>query len=119
MSTRAQIAYSTAIENLRKFCEDNTNLDFCVLSDRYPIRFVFEPSAQMNMFTPTDVDENGKVRSITVTVGLTTSIKSTMNFHVPAALLKKIIKLSEKAGSLYYQAYREEADENEPEEAAV
>lgn len=119
MSNRAQIAYAHAVENLRKFCEDNTDLDFRVLSDRYPIRFVFEPCAQLNMFTPADVDDNGEVRSIIVTVGLSTAIKSTMNFHVPAAVLKKIIKLSEKAGELYYQAYREEADETEKEGEAV
>lgn len=119
MSNRAKIAYDTAIEALRKYCEDNTDLDFRVAADEYPVRFIFEPCAQMNMFAPADIDENGEVRSMIVTVGLSTSIKSTMNFHVPAALLKKIIKLSEKAGSLYYQAFREQANTDTEEVAAI
>lgn len=115
-STRARSAYAKALENLREFCEDNTDFNVAVLAGKYPVRFTFEPIRQMGMFDEENdemenVDENGEIGGLTITVGLSTTVKSTMKFHVPAALLKKLIKLSEKAGTLYYHGFREEADE--------
>lgn len=110
-STRARSAYAKALENLREFCEDNTDFNVAVLADKYPVRFTFEPIRQMGMFDEENIDENGEIGSLTITAGLSTSVKSTMKFHVPAALLKKLIKLCEKAGNLYYHSFREEADE--------
>ena len=59
-----------------------------------------------------DENENGDVKdgAMTVTVGLSTSVLSTLKFRTSAKLLKKVIKLSEKAGNVYYQAFREAAD---------
>ena len=115
-STRARSAYAKALENLREFCEDNTDFNVAVLAGKYPVRFTFEPIKQMGMFDEENdemenVDENGEIGGLTITVGLSTTVKSTMKFHVPAALLKKLIKLCEKAGNLYYHSFREEADE--------
>ena len=120
-STRARSAYAKALENLREFCEDNTDFNVAVLAGKYPVRFTFEPIKQMGMFDEENdemenVDENGEIGGLTITVGLSTTVKSTMKFHVPAALLKKLIKLSEKAGALYYHSFREEADEADEEE---
>ena len=110
-STRARSAYAKALENLREFCEDNTDFNVAVLAGKYPVRFTFEPIRQMGMFDEENIDENGEIGGLTITVGLSTTVKSTMKFHVPAALLKKLIKLCEKAGNLYYHSFREEADE--------
>ena len=119
MSNRARSAYAKAVENLREFCEEETDFIVAVIDEKYPVRFVFEPVKQMGMFDAENVDENGEIGSIVITVGLSTSVESTMKFYVPAALLKKLIKLSEKAGNLYYHSFREAADETEKEGEAV
>lgn len=119
MSNRAGSAYAKAFENLREFCEEETDFNVVVIDEKYPVRFVFEPVKQMGMFDAENVDENGEIGTIVITVGLSTSVKSTMKFNVPAALLKKLIKLSEKAGNLYYHSFREEADETEKEGETV
>ena len=111
MSNRARKAYDKAVEDIRKLCEERTDLTVCIDEDHYPFNAAFLPNRQLSMFGDKNVDENGEIGSLTITVGLSTSIKSTTKFHVDAALLKKLIRLTEKAGDLYYQAYREAADE--------
>ena len=65
----------------------------------------------MSMFDTQNenVDENGEINDLTVTVGLSTTVKSTLKFKMDSKLLKKLIKLAEKVGTLYYQAFRESA----------
>ena len=108
---RARKAYESAADDLRKFVEERTNLEVIIAEEKYPIRTIFMPNNQISMFEEGNVNSDGEVGSLTITVGLSTSVKSTLKFHMAAALLKKLIKLSERAGNLYYQAYREEADE--------
>lgn len=112
-SDRARRAYDTAVDDLKKFVEDNIQgLTVVILDQSYPIRVQFFPDPQINMFGNNEnVDENGEVNDLTVTVGLSTSVKSTLKFKMAAKLLKKLIKLAEKVGTIYYHAFREEADE--------
>ncbi len=111
----AQAEYEAAAEALRKFCEDHTDLEVFVLDDDYPIRVQFIPNRQISLFGSENVDENGEVNDLTVTVGLSTAVKSTLKFKMDAKLLKKLIKLSKTVGTLYYQAYREqEGDRRKP-----
>jgi len=113
-SDRARRAYDTAVDDLKKFVEDNIQgLTVVILDQSYPIRVQFFPDPQTNMFGDENVDENGEVNDLTVTVGLSTSVKSTLKFKMAAKLLKKLIKLAEKVGTIYYHAFREEADEEE------
>ena len=63
------------------------------------------------MFGYMNVDENGEVNDLTVTIGLSTAVKSTLKFKMDAKLLKKLIKLAENVGDLYYHAYREQEGE--------
>ena len=107
----AQTEYEAAVKALAKFCEDRTELAAIILDDSYPIRVQFLPDSQLTLFGDDNVDENGEVNDLTVTVGLSTSVKSTLNFKMDAKLLKKLIKLAEAVGTLYYHAFRERADE--------
>ena len=105
----AKTEYDAAVKALKKFCDEHTRLEPCILDDEYPIRVQFVPSSQLSLFGDENIDENGEVNDLTVTVGLTTTVKSTLKFKMDSTLLKKLIKISEKVGRLYYQAFREEA----------
>lgn len=103
----AQANYEAAVDALKKYCEDHTDLDVYILDESYPLRVQFIPTAQLNLFGNENIDENGEINDLTVTVGLSTSVKSTLKFKMDAKLLKKLIKLAETVGTIYYQAFRE------------
>lgn len=104
----AKTEYDKAVNALKKFCEDHTDLDALILDDEYPIRVQFNPSTQLSLFNEGNIDENGEVNALVVTVGLTSAVRSTLKFKMDSKLLKKLIKLAEQVGHLYYQAYREQ-----------
>lgn len=105
----AQHEYEATIDDLRKFCDAYTGLTPNIIDNEYPFRVQFIPDAQLSMFENENVDENGEFNDLTVTVGLTTSVKSTLKFKMETKLLKKLIKLAEQVGRLYYHAFREGA----------
>ena len=106
--TQAWNEYIGAKEALLKFCEKFTELTPYVLDDQYPIRVQFIPNSQFSIFGNENVDENGEINDLIVSVGLTTAVKSTLKFKMDSKLLKKLIKLAETVGTLYYHAFREE-----------
>lgn len=108
-TNEAQSYYDTAVSELNKYCEKETDLVAVILDDKYPFQVQFLPDPQQNLFGDENVDENGEVNDLTVTVGLTTTVKSTLKFRMASKQLKKLIKLAEELGHLYYQAFREEA----------
>lgn len=108
----AQNCYEEAVASLRKYCEKETELAVIIRDEEYPFRVQFVPDPQQSMLGNENVDENGEVNDMTVTVGLTTSVKSTLKFKMPSDQLKKLIKLSEKVGSIYYHAFREKAGDD-------
>ena len=105
--TPAQSEYDATVEDLIKFCDTFTDLTPIIRTEEYPLRVTFVPNVQMSMFGNENVDENGEVNDMTITCGLSTSVKSTLKFEMDSTLLKKLIKLSEKLGYLYYHAFRE------------
>lgn len=107
----AKSEYEAAVNALQKFCEDHTDLTAIIMDDAYPIRVQFLPSAQFTLFGNENIDENGEINDLTVTVGLSTAVKSTLKFKMDAKLLKKLIKLAETVGTIYYQAFREQEGE--------
>ena len=109
--TPAQTMYEAAVDSLQKFCEKETELLPRILDDGYPIHVQFIPKPQLSVFGNENIDENGEVNDLTVTVGLSTDVKSTLKFKMDSKLLKKLIKLAETVGSLYYHAFREEQGE--------
>lgn len=109
ISTAANKYYEAAVEELNKHCDKATDLTAVILDEAYPFRVQFIPKAQQTFFGYDNVDENGEVNDLTVTVGLTTTVKSTLKFKMDSKQLKKLIKLAETVGNLYYQAFREEA----------
>lgn len=104
----AKTEYEAAIQALEKFCEEQTELTAVIMDDAYPIRVQFLPEYQLSMFGNENVDENGEVNDLTVTVGLTSAVRSTLKFKMDSKILKKLIKLAENVGHLYYQAFREQ-----------
>lgn len=103
--------YEAAVEKLRKFCEDYTDLTPCILDETYPFRVQFIPDAQTSLFDDGNVDENGEIGDLTVVAGLSTSVRSTLKFKMDSKMLKKLIKQAETVGALYYHAYRAEQDD--------
>ncbi len=106
----AQLAYESAVKELHNFCDKNTHLIPSVLNERYPVQIQFIPDRQMSIFPEENVDRNGELKDLTITVGLDTTITNTLAFDLSADLLKKLIKHAETVGLLYYQAFREEHD---------
>lgn len=106
----AAIEFEAAVKDLKTFCENQTELDAYILADEYPIQVQFIPKnpTQLTLFGNDNVDENGEVNDLTVTVGLSSAVKSTLKFKMDSKLLKKLIKLAKKVGTLYYQAFREQ-----------
>lgn len=103
---KAKIEFECARNDLMKFCEGTTDYICEVNTDTYPLTAVFVPNPQRSIF---DVDENGEIGELVISVGLDTNVKSTLKFEMDAALLKKLIKSVEKIAFLYYHAFREEA----------
>ena len=106
---QARISYSAAVGNLDKYCKTNTDLVAVILDEEYPYRVQFLPRPQQTFFGNENIDENGEINDLTVTVGLTTTVKSTLKFKMDSKQLKKLIKIAEALGHLYYQAFREKA----------
>lgn len=113
-NNEAQTCYEAAVDALHKFCEKETDLSVVILSEEYPFRVQFIPDLQETIFGNENIDENGEYNDLTVTVGLTTAVKSTLRFKMESKQLKKLIKLAETVGSLYYHAFREEAGDLRP-----
>lgn len=106
----ARNSYNSAVEALRKYCDEKTDLSPVIRDNEYPFQVQFLPDLQQSLFGDNEnVDENGEIHDLTVTVGLTTTVKSNLIFKMESAMLKKLIKLAETTGNLYYQAFREEA----------
>ena len=103
---KAKFEFECAQNDLMKFCATTTDYICEVNTDTYPLTAVFVPNPQRSIF---DVDENGEVGELVISVGLDTSVKTTLKFEMDAALLKKLIKSVEKIAFLYYHAFREEA----------
>lgn len=105
----AQKFYEAACEDLNTYCYKEADLNPIILDNEYPFRVQFIPDGQVSIYELNNVDENGEVNDLTITVGLTTTVKSTLKFKMDSKLLKKLIKKAEKLGTLYYQAFREAA----------
>lgn len=116
-NNEAQICYEEAVASLNKYCEKETDLAAIIFDEEYPFRVQFVPDYQLSVEGNENVDENGEVNDLTVTVGLVTTVKSTLKFKMPSDQLKKLIKLSEKVGNFYYHAFREEAGDLRPDPA--
>ena len=104
----AMKAYESSVAALNKFCAENTRLVSIVKSDDYPVQIQFVPDPQQDMFSNENVHEDGTVNEIVVTVGIKTEVCSSLIFRTESKVFKKLIKLAETVGLLYYQAYAEE-----------
>lgn len=107
----AQSDYKAAAAALEKFCNEETNFAVEILTENYPLSVKFTPNAQISLFDSENynVDENGEIGNILISLGQSTRVLSTLRFKMDAKLLKKMIKLSEKVGTAYLHAFREGA----------
>ena len=107
----AMKAYESALKALDNFCTENTQLVAVVKNDEYPVQVQFVPDPQQDMFGNKNVHEDGTVNELVVTVGVKTEVSSSLIFRTESKVFKKLIKLAETAGLLYYQAYTETMSE--------
>lgn len=117
MSKRGEVAveYESAVKDLKKFCKENSDLSVVIDEREYPIKVQFFPDPEQIQMVEENIDEGGAVGEMTVTVGLSTTVKSTLRFKMNSKILKKIIKGAERVGQTYYHAFRAMADRQEGE----
>lgn len=96
--------YKQAVNDLQTFCEKETSFVVEIIEREYQMRLRFTPKPQMSLFDLPEQEEDG---NITITVGVSTTVTSTMKFNVDAKTLSKLIKLSEAVGETYLHAFRE------------
>ena len=113
-NNEASMTYEAAVAELIDFCTREADLMPVILTEEYPFRVTFAPDNQISMFDTDNVDENGVVNELIVTVGLETTVNSTLKFNMETTTLKKIIRMTEKLGALYYHAFREAAGDLRP-----
>lgn len=101
--------YETLVGELEEYCERETEVCAVVLDEHYPLRVQFVPNPQCSMIDHNNISKDGVINDLTVTVGLSTVVESTLNFEMDSKSLKRLMRLAEKLGHAYYQAYREAA----------
>lgn len=98
----AKDAYEAAASALTKYCAQETDLEPNVIDGGYPFTVVYTMKPSLY---ESDTDDAG---TLTVEVGLETTVKNTLRFDMYAADLKKLIKLTEQTGRFFYHAFAEE-----------
>ena len=68
-SYEAQDLYSAAVVELHKYCEKETEFSVVVRDEEYPFRLQFIPDPQQTIFKDQNIDENGEVGDLTISVG--------------------------------------------------
>lgn len=111
----AKIMYEEAVADLKKFCNEATDFEIMILSDEYPMQIHFIPRpSQTSVFNTELIDENGEIGFISVSLGVSTVVRSNLNFHLDGATLKKLIKKAEKIGLAYLHYFRAAAGDLAP-----
>lgn len=89
---------------LKDFVDENTEARVNFISSEYPFTIAFTPREpdQTALY-----ETGGSPLNLLVSVGIETKVVIEAKDAVPAAVLKKLISLSEKVANAYYQAYRE------------
>lgn len=101
----ARDAYKESILELQKFTEKNTTLEMRLIDSGYPLLIQFVQDPQQTLF---DEDEDGEPEgAMVVCCGIEPSVASTLRFQMDAAILRKLIKMSETVGRCYYLQFRE------------
>ena len=108
----AIVAYGKEVDSLKEFCEEKTDVCPLIVTKDYPVRVMYLPNPQISLFDE-NVDENGETGALEVICGITASVKNTLRFTMPAAMLKKLIGKAVQIGVLYYHAYREKGEGGE------
>jgi hypothetical protein len=101
----ARTAYEAAIMEMEKFCGQQTDVTPIIQESEYPFRVDYVANGQISLFE----GEMGEVGELRVSCGIETTVISTMRFAMDETLLKKLIRMARNAGTLYYQAFREDA----------
>jgi hypothetical protein len=70
----ARNSYKSAVEALVKYCDEKTDLSPVIVDTEYPFRVRFYPDTQTSLFGEDNIDENGEINDLEITVGLTTTV---------------------------------------------
>ena len=103
--------YQIAEIKLQKCAKEEALMKAVINSDVYPWRVTFYPDDEISIFDKEQIDGNGELKRVTVTVGVSLTIESTLEYKLDASVLKKLISLSDKCGTLFSVAYREQEAE--------
>ena len=112
-----KVMYEDAVADLKKFCNEATGFELTILSDDYPLQIHFIPTPTQTSFFDTElVDENGEVTDAEQIItpcppilGVSTVVRSSLNFRLDGATLKKLISKAEKVGAAYLHYFRSAA----------
>ena len=96
--------YENSVNRLETFCKELKNVKIDIDTNKYPIIVKVTCIPQQVMF---EAEEDTEFETITVTVGLSTKVKTTGKLNIGAKDLSKITKLSEKLGNAYLHAFFE------------
>ncbi len=104
--SKALREYENSVKRLEMFCKELKNVQVNVDTSKYPIVVVITCIPQQVMF---DAEEATEFDTITVSVGMTTTVKTSNKLKIGAKDLNKITKLSEKVGIAYLHAFFEQS----------
>ena len=107
--------FDAAVEELKKFCEENTRFSVEIVENVYPLEVRFYPiQTQMSMFEKKDEPiEKGYV---SVICGLEPTVRIGIKLEIGNALLKKLVNKAENVGVLYlHYKCQESVSENKEE----
>ena len=102
--------YESAVADLKKFCEENTNFSVEIIEDVYPLEVRFCPSAsQLSFFSDKYVNKDGEVGHVSVFCGIEPTMKIDLKLEIGNSLLKKLVSKAESIGALYLHYKCQEA----------
>ena len=104
MNDYAKKTFTLELAKLEDYVAENTESTVNFIATEYPVKIAFTPREpdQTALY-----ETGGSPLNLLVSVGIETEVTIEAKDAVPAAVLKKLISLSEKVANAYYQAYRE------------
>lgn len=96
-----------AIADLKKYCENEAGFEAEISTSVYPVEIILKPTAEQLDLLDGDAKSsfNGD-GNIVIVAGIETKLASTLQFKMPAGVLKKILSKSAKVATLYLHAFR-------------
>lgn len=95
-----------AIADLKKYCENEAGFEAEISTSVYPVEIILKPTAEQLDLLDGDTKPFSGDGNIVIVAGIETKLASTLQFKMPAGVLKKILSKSAKVATLYLHAFR-------------